>query len=106
MCLQNKNNYQKKLVPKSLSLFCHFQSRPHLYFFYWLGMTRSTTLISFLLVLRLEEAGLSENVLDSALSAFILEVVARHGEPSNRLCNKVRSEHQFIHVDIFYHHDI
>ncbi len=38
--------------------------------------------------MRLEEAGLTGDVLDSALSAFILEVVARHGEPSPRLCNK------------------
>lgn len=37
---------------------------------------------------RLEEAGLTADVLDSALSSFILEVVARHGEPSSRLCNK------------------
>ena len=37
---------------------------------------------------RLEEAGLTADVLDSALSSFILEVVAKHGEPSNRLCNK------------------
>ena len=37
---------------------------------------------------RLEEAGLTDDVLDSALSSFILEVVARHGEPSKRLCNK------------------
>ena len=39
--------------------------------------------------MRLEEAGLTGDVLDSALSAFILEVVARHGEASPRLCNKV-----------------
>ena len=38
--------------------------------------------------MRLEEAGLTGDVLDSALSAFILEVVARHGEASPRLCNK------------------
>merc|ERR1719219_279255 len=38
--------------------------------------------------MRLEEAGLSGDVLDSALSAFILEVIARHGEASPRLCNK------------------
>ena len=38
--------------------------------------------------MRLEEAGLTGEVLDSALSSFILEVVARHGEPSPRLCNK------------------
>merc|ERR1719219_2197682 len=38
--------------------------------------------------MRLEEAGLTGDVLDSALSAFILEVIARHGEASPRLCNK------------------
>jgi len=38
--------------------------------------------------LRLEEAGLTGDVLDSAISSFILEVVARHAEPANRLCNK------------------
>ena len=37
---------------------------------------------------RLEEAGLTGHVLDSAISAFILETVAGHGEPSERLCNK------------------
>lgn len=38
--------------------------------------------------LRLEEAGLTHDVLDSAISSFILEVVARHAEPAPRLCNK------------------
>jgi len=38
--------------------------------------------------MRLEEAGLGGDVLDSALAAFILEVVAKHGEASPRLCNK------------------
>ena len=37
---------------------------------------------------RLQEAGLSEEVIDSALAAFILEVIAKHGEPAPRLCNK------------------
>ena len=37
---------------------------------------------------RLQEAGLSDEVIDSALSAFILEVIAKHGEPAPRLCNK------------------
>ena len=37
---------------------------------------------------RLEEAGLSDDVLDSAIAAFILEVIARHGDPAPRLCNK------------------
>nr|CAD7392314.1 unnamed protein product [Timema cristinae] len=38
--------------------------------------------------LRLEEAGLSKEVLDSAIAAFCLEVIARHGDPAPRLCNK------------------
>ncbi|XP_051175710.1 protein-tyrosine sulfotransferase [Leptopilina boulardi] len=38
--------------------------------------------------LRLEEAGLSKDVIDSAIAAFCLEVIARHGEPAPRLCNK------------------
>ncbi len=37
---------------------------------------------------RLQEAGLSDEVIDSALAAFILEVIAKHGEPAPRLCNK------------------
>ena len=37
---------------------------------------------------RLQEAGLSDEVIDSALAAFILEVVAKHGEPAPHLCNK------------------
>ncbi|KAI0235609.1 Protein-tyrosine sulfotransferase 2 [Lamellibrachia satsuma] len=37
---------------------------------------------------RLEEAGLSNEVIDSAIAAFILEVIAKHGEPAPRLCNK------------------
>ena len=46
----------------------------------WSKSTREAT--------RLEEAGLSDDVLDSAIAAFILEVIARHGEPAPRLCNK------------------
>ncbi|CAG0886761.1 unnamed protein product [Cyprideis torosa] len=37
---------------------------------------------------RLEEAGLGKEVLDSGIAAFILEIIARHGEPAKRLCNK------------------
>jgi len=37
---------------------------------------------------RLEEAGLSGDVLNSAISAFILEIIVRHGPPAPRLCNK------------------
>ena len=37
---------------------------------------------------RLQEAGVSDEVMDSALAAFILEVIAKHGDPAPRLCNK------------------
>ena len=37
---------------------------------------------------RLQEAGLSDNVLDDAVAAFILEIIVKHGEPAPRLCNK------------------
>ncbi|KAL0272123.1 UNVERIFIED_CONTAM: hypothetical protein PYX00_005214 [Menopon gallinae] len=38
--------------------------------------------------LRLEEAGLHKDVLDSAIAAFCLEIIAKHGDPAPRLCNK------------------
>ena len=38
--------------------------------------------------MRLEEAGLNGAVLDSAISSFILDIIAKHGEPATRLCNK------------------
>ncbi|XP_048877102.1 protein-tyrosine sulfotransferase 2 [Brienomyrus brachyistius] len=37
---------------------------------------------------RLDEAGVNQEVLDSAVAAFLLEVIARHGEPAPLLCNK------------------
>ncbi|XP_043282896.1 protein-tyrosine sulfotransferase [Venturia canescens] len=37
---------------------------------------------------RLIEAGISKEVMDSAIAAFCLEIIARHGEPAPRLCNK------------------
>lgn len=38
--------------------------------------------------LRLEQAGITKPVLDSAIAAFTLEIIAKHGEPAPRLCNK------------------
>ncbi|KAJ6656574.1 hypothetical protein lerEdw1_003461 [Lerista edwardsae] len=38
--------------------------------------------------LRLDEAGVTDQVLDAAMQAFILEVIAKHGEPARFLCNK------------------
>nr|KAG5707046.1 hypothetical protein BaRGS_019651 [Batillaria attramentaria] len=37
---------------------------------------------------RLKEAGVTDEVLDSAVRAFILEVIAKHGKAAPRLCNK------------------
>ncbi|RWS08996.1 protein-tyrosine sulfotransferase 2-like protein [Dinothrombium tinctorium] len=37
---------------------------------------------------RLKEAGITSNVLDSAIAAFIMEIIVKHGFPSPRLCNK------------------
>ena len=37
---------------------------------------------------RLEEAGITQEILDTAVAAFLLEVIARHGEPAPLLCNK------------------
>ncbi|XP_034034023.1 protein-tyrosine sulfotransferase 1-like [Thalassophryne amazonica] len=38
--------------------------------------------------MRLDEAGVTDQVLDSAVRAFLLEVIVGHGEPAPRLCNK------------------
>jgi protein-tyrosine sulfotransferase len=37
---------------------------------------------------RLDAAGVTEEVLDSAVASFILQVIKGHGVPANRLCNK------------------
>lgn len=38
--------------------------------------------------MRLDEAGVTDEVLDAAIRAFLLEVIVGHGEPAPRLCNK------------------
>jgi len=60
---------ETRVVPRILQMRAH-----------WMKSTKES--------MRLEEAGLTGDVLDSALSSFILEVVAKHGEPAPRLCNK------------------
>uniref|UniRef100_A0A0R3RQQ6 Protein-tyrosine sulfotransferase n=1 Tax=Elaeophora elaphi TaxID=1147741 RepID=A0A0R3RQQ6_9BILA len=37
---------------------------------------------------RLQEAGVTDEVIDDAISSFMLQVIAGHGEPAERLCNK------------------
>ncbi|XP_072388377.1 protein-tyrosine sulfotransferase [Diabrotica undecimpunctata] len=48
--------------------------------FHWLKSEKESV--------RLEQAGITKNVLDSAIAAFTLEIIAKHGEPAPRLCNK------------------
>lgn len=38
--------------------------------------------------LRLQEAGITKEVMNSAIAQFCLEIIAKHGEPAPRLCNK------------------
>lgn len=38
--------------------------------------------------LRLEEAGITKEVMNNAIAQFCLEIIAKHGEPAPRLCNK------------------
>lgn len=38
--------------------------------------------------IRLDEAGVTDQVLDAAVRAFLLEIIVGHGEPAPRLCNK------------------
>ena len=38
--------------------------------------------------MRLEEAGIDRKILANAVAQFCLEIIATHGEPANRLCNK------------------
>lgn len=37
---------------------------------------------------RLSEAGITSDVLDSAVAEFMLEIIVKHGRPAKRLCNK------------------
>ncbi|KAG5879908.1 hypothetical protein JTB14_018450 [Gonioctena quinquepunctata] len=48
--------------------------------FHWLKSEKES--------MRLEQAGITKSVLDSAIAAFTLEIIAKHGEPAPRLCNK------------------
>ncbi|CAD6185853.1 unnamed protein product [Caenorhabditis auriculariae] len=37
---------------------------------------------------RLQQAGVTNEVINSAVSSFIMQIMVGHGEPANRLCNK------------------
>ena len=57
--------------------------------------------------MRLEEAGLTGEVLDAAISSFILEVVARHGELDTMLLYiesfKWGNDNQALYKSLFYY---
>uniref|UniRef100_A0A3B3BTM5 Protein-tyrosine sulfotransferase n=1 Tax=Oryzias melastigma TaxID=30732 RepID=A0A3B3BTM5_ORYME len=38
--------------------------------------------------MRLDEAGVTDEVLDAVMQAFLLEIIVKHGEPASVLCNK------------------
>lgn len=48
--------------------------------FHWLKSEKES--------MRLEQAGITSDVLNSAIAAFTMEIIAKHGEPAPRLCNK------------------
>ncbi|XP_030761903.1 protein-tyrosine sulfotransferase [Sitophilus oryzae] len=48
--------------------------------FHWLKSEKES--------MRLEQAGITNDVLNAAIAAFTLEIIAKHGEPAPRLCNK------------------
>jgi protein-tyrosine sulfotransferase len=37
---------------------------------------------------RLTNAGITDDIIDSAVGSFILEVIVKHGKPADYLCNK------------------
>lgn len=60
---------ETRIIPRILQLRSH-----------WLKSEKES--------LRLEEAGITSEVMNSAIAQFCLEVIAKHGEPAPRLCNK------------------
>uniref|UniRef100_A0A1A9VSV0 Protein-tyrosine sulfotransferase n=1 Tax=Glossina austeni TaxID=7395 RepID=A0A1A9VSV0_GLOAU len=60
---------ETRVIPRLLQLRAH-----------WLKSEKES--------LRLEEAGITKEVLNSAIAQFCLEVIAKHGDPAPRLCNK------------------
>jgi len=51
--------------------------------------------------IRLKEAGVSEDVINSAITQFILEIIVRHGKPAPYLCNKdpfTLKSMEYLHV--------
>lgn len=60
---------ETRVIPKILGFYKH-----------WLDSEKET--------MRLNEAGIHKDVLANAVAQFFLEIIANHGEPAPRLCNK------------------
>ncbi|KAH8320137.1 hypothetical protein KR074_002386 [Drosophila pseudoananassae] len=60
---------ETRVIPRILQLRSH-----------WLNSEKES--------LRLQEAGITKEVMNSAIAQFCLEIIAKHGEPAPRLCNK------------------
>ncbi|XP_055370844.1 protein-tyrosine sulfotransferase isoform X2 [Condylostylus longicornis] len=60
---------ETRVIPRLLQLRSH-----------WIKSEKET--------IRLNEAGITKDVMDSAIAQFCLEIIAKHGEPAPRLCNK------------------
>lgn len=75
---------ETRVVPRILQFFAN-----------WLKSEKETE--------RLEEAGVSKDVLESAVADFCLEVIANHGYAAPRLCNKdpLTLKYGMILKDIF-----
>ena len=53
-----------------------------------IGISRIFSLVSEKEKQRREEAGVTQDLLDSAVAVLIGEIIAKHGDPAPRLCNK------------------
>lgn len=65
----NSCGQETRVIPRILQLRSH-----------WLNSEKES--------LRLQEAGITKEVMNSAIAQFCLEIIAKHGEPAPRLCNK------------------
>ena len=45
---------------------------------------------------RLTQGGISKELINSAIASFILQTIVKHGEPADRLCNKVNHSIQLL----------
>ena len=51
---------------------------------------------------RLSQGGVTNDVIDSAVTSFILQSIVQHGPPADRLCNKAECSHSHFH----HHHKV